>query len=49
MRELLKNIGFDEDRVQMHFVSAAEADKLKEIIQKVASDVEKMGLNPMKK
>ncbi len=33
----------------MHFVSAAEADKLKDIIEKVAADVEKMGLNPLKK
>lgn len=33
----------------MHFVSAAEADKLKEIIERVAADVERMGPNPIKK
>ncbi|MBD3227112.1 MAG: hydrogenase iron-sulfur subunit [Candidatus Lokiarchaeota archaeon] len=49
VRELLKNVGIDEDRVQMHYVSAAEAEKLKEIIEKVAADVKKMGLNPIKK
>jgi len=49
VRELIKNIGFDEDRVQMHYVSAAEAEKLKEIIEKVAEDVKRMGPNPLKK
>jgi len=49
IRELLKNIGMNEDRVQMHFVSAAEAEKLKEIIEKVAADVKRMGPSPIKK
>jgi len=49
VRELLKNIGFDQDRVQMHFVSAAEAERLREIINKVAEDISRMGPNPLKK
>ena len=39
VQELLKNIGIDERRVQMHYVSAAEAIKLAEIINEVCEQI----------
>ena len=39
VKELLKNIGINEQRVQMHQVSAAEANKLAEIIDTVCEQI----------
>jgi len=36
------------DRVQMHYVSAAEANEVVEIIEKVAKQVAEMGPSPFR-
>ena len=39
VQELLKNMGINEKRVQMHHVSAAEASKLADIINNVCEQI----------
>lgn len=39
VQNLLKNMGINENRVQMHHVSAAEASKLADIINSVCEQV----------
>lgn len=45
VKEVLKNIGINEQRVQMHQVTAAEANKLAEIIDSVCEQI--MEINKM--
>ncbi|MHA1379112.1 MAG: hydrogenase iron-sulfur subunit [Candidatus Helarchaeota archaeon] len=46
--ELLKQMNVNPDRVQMHFVSAAEANEVVQIVEKVAKQVDEMGPSPFR-
>ena len=48
VRNLLKQMNMNPDRVQMHFVSAAEANEVVAIIEKVAKQVLEMGPSPFR-
>ena len=48
VRNLLKQMHINPDRVQMHYVSAAEANEVVEIIEKVAKQVAEMGPSPFR-
>ena len=47
-RKLIKQLGFDENRVKMEFVSAAEGDKLVADINHFADEIRKLGPNPLR-
>jgi coenzyme F420-reducing hydrogenase delta subunit len=46
LKKLLEYIGFDERRVRMTWVSAAEGKKFADVIKEVTEDIKKLG--PMK-
>jgi len=39
VQDVLRNLGINEKRVQMHHVSAAEASKLAEIIDTICEEI----------
>ncbi|MHC1591593.1 MAG: hydrogenase iron-sulfur subunit [Candidatus Helarchaeales archaeon] len=50
VKELLKELGLNPRRVQIHFVSAAEGAKIAEVINQVAREViEEIGPSPFRK
>lgn len=48
VRNLLKEMKINQDRVQIEFVSAAEANEVVKIIERVANQVSEMGPNPFR-
>lgn len=48
VRNLLKQMNINPERVQMHFVSAAEANEVVQIIEKVAKQVVEIGPSPFR-
>ena len=47
-RKLIKQLGFNEGRVKMVFVSAAEADKFAADINQFAKEIRELGPNPIR-
>ncbi|MHA1961788.1 MAG: hydrogenase iron-sulfur subunit [Candidatus Thorarchaeota archaeon] len=47
-RKLIAQLGMNEDRVKMVFVSAAEGDKFAEEINKFAEEIRTIGPNPIR-
>jgi len=42
-KELLKFVGYHENRVQFSWVSAAEGPKFAKVVDKVTEDIKKLG------
>jgi F420-non-reducing hydrogenase iron-sulfur subunit len=47
-RKLIKQLGFNENRVKMVFVSAAEADKFAADVNQFAKEIREIGPNPIR-
>ena len=47
-RKLIKQLGFDGNRVKMVFVNGAEGDKFASDINKFADEIRKISPNPMR-
>lgn len=47
-QKLIKQLGLDEGRVKMVFVSAAEGDKFAAEVNKFAEEIRKIGPNPIR-
>jgi F420-non-reducing hydrogenase iron-sulfur subunit len=47
-RKLVGQLGLNEDRVKMVFVSAAEGDKFAAEINKFADEIREIGPNPIR-
>jgi F420-non-reducing hydrogenase iron-sulfur subunit len=48
MKEILKNAGFDEDRVWLRWISASEGSRFAETIREITAEIKEKGPNPMK-
>jgi len=50
VKNLLKDLGMDERRVQIHFVSAAEGSAIAQVVDKVTKEIiEEIGPSPFRK
>jgi len=47
-RKLVAQLGLDENRVKMVFVSAAEGDKFAAEVNKFADEIREIGPNPIR-
>ncbi|MBE0526195.1 MAG: hydrogenase iron-sulfur subunit, partial [Candidatus Thorarchaeota archaeon] len=47
-KKLIEQLGLDEGRVKMVFVSAAEGDKFAAEVNKFADEIRKIGPNPIR-
>jgi len=48
VQKILKDIGLDEKRVRLDWVSAAEGEKFQKVIVEFVGEVAKLGPNPLK-
>lgn len=48
LKEILKNTGFDENRLWLRWISASEGTRFAETIQEITAELKKMGFNPTK-
>jgi coenzyme F420-reducing hydrogenase delta subunit len=48
MKSLLKNIGMEDKRLRMTFVSASEGAKWAKVVEDVVNTVTELGPNPLK-
>ena len=48
LKEILKNMGFQEDRVWLRWISASEGQKFAETIREMVDHLKKLGPNPAK-
>ena len=47
-KQLLDELGIGGDRIDMFFMSAAEADKFVSAVNEMTARIEKLGPNPLK-
>jgi F420-non-reducing hydrogenase iron-sulfur subunit len=45
----MESIGFERERLQMIFVSAAEGDRWRQLCQEMDAKIRELGPNPLKK
>ncbi len=48
VQKLLKDVGIDERRLRLDWVSAAEGEKFQKVVTDFVEDVKKLGPNPLK-
>jgi len=48
VQKILKDVGLDEKRVRLDWVSAAEGEKFQKVIVEFVDEVAKLGPNPLK-
>jgi F420-non-reducing hydrogenase iron-sulfur subunit len=48
MKEILKNAGYDEDRIWLRWISASEGQRFAETISEITAVMKEKGPNPMK-
>ncbi len=48
LKKLMKQLGINEDRLRLEWISAAEGDKFARVITEFTAELKKMGLNPLK-
>lgn len=49
VKELLKSLGIEPERVRLEWISASEGEKFAETIQFFVEEIRKLGPNPLKK
>jgi F420-non-reducing hydrogenase iron-sulfur subunit len=49
LKEILKNAGFDEERVWLRWISASEGQRFADTISEVTAALKEKGPNPLKK
>jgi coenzyme F420-reducing hydrogenase delta subunit len=49
LREMIKDYGFDPERVRVEWVSASEGRKFAEAMKEFVADLGRLGPNPLKK
>jgi F420-non-reducing hydrogenase iron-sulfur subunit len=48
LKELLKNMGFDEKRVWLEWISASEGQKFADTVNRMVKEIKELGPNPYK-
>lgn len=48
LKEILKSIGFDEDRIYLRWISASEGQKFANTIKEIVDEIKRLGPNPFK-
>jgi len=48
LKEILKEAGFDDDRVWLRWISASEGSRFAETIREITADLKEKGPNPLK-
>ena len=48
MKEILKQAGFDEDRVWLHWISASEGQRFADTVTQMTAALREKGPNPMR-
>ncbi len=48
LKEILKNAGFDEERIWLRWISASEGQRFAETIREITAAMKEKGPNPMK-
>ena len=49
LKAILKQLGFEEERIKIRWVSASEGQRFADTIKKMVADLKKLGPNPMQK
>lgn len=49
MKNVLKSVGIEPERLQMHFCSAAEGQKFQKTIQVMSKEIQELGPSPLRK
>ena len=48
LKEILKQAGFDEDRVWLHWISASEGQRFADTVTQMTAALREKGPNPMR-
>ncbi|MGA1794410.1 MAG: hydrogenase iron-sulfur subunit [bacterium] len=49
LKAILKQLGFEEERIKIRWVSASEGQRFADTIKEMVADLKKLGPNPMQK
>lgn len=49
LKLLMKQLGFNPNRLRLEWISAAEGEKFAKVISEMVADIKKLGPNPLKK
>ena len=49
LRDVMKTVGLEPERLQMHYCSAAEGQKFQTTVKKMTHEIGRLGPNPLKK